>query len=86
MPLVSTEGISACHTFSNVKFLGGFASFMGQLKFESLTLFRDVNHEGVDTVLVPAPVDYPHTGLTYIMLRDRVSVSRIRGGGGEIHY
>ena len=30
----------------------GFLSFLGQSKFESLTLVRDVNQETVDTVLV----------------------------------
>jgi hypothetical protein len=53
---------------------------MEQLKFDNLKIFRDVNHEGVDTVLVPAPVDDPHTGLTYITLRNRASVIRIGGG------
>jgi hypothetical protein len=30
----------------------GFGSLLGQSKFEGLTLFRDVNQERVDTVLV----------------------------------
>ena len=32
--------------------LMGVSSVLGQSKFESLTLFGNVNHEGVDTVLV----------------------------------
>jgi hypothetical protein len=34
--------------------LVGFWSLLGQSKFESLTVFQDVNHEGVDTTLVTA--------------------------------
>jgi hypothetical protein len=32
----------------------GFWNLLGQSKFENLTVFRDVNHDGVDTVLVTA--------------------------------
>jgi len=32
--------------------LMGFGSLLGQSKFEGLTLFRYVNQEGADTVLV----------------------------------
>jgi len=32
--------------------LMGFGSLLGQSKFEGLTFFGNVNHEGVDTALV----------------------------------
>jgi len=32
--------------------LMGFWSLLGHPKFEGLTVFQNVNHEGVDTVLV----------------------------------
>jgi len=47
---------------------------LGQSKFEGLTLFRNVNHEGVDTVLVTVahskcPVEHATTGLTHVKLK-----------------
>ena len=63
---------------------------LGQSKFEGLTLFRNVNHEGVDTVLVTAVGGYRvsygstlkmsskvrYTGLTHVKLKDIASVFR----------
>jgi hypothetical protein len=46
-----TKEKTTCYVFVNVR-LKGFWSLLGQSKFESLTVFRDVNHEGVDTMLV----------------------------------
>lgn len=56
---------------------------LGQSKFKVLTLFRDVNQEGVDPVLVTVahcnwPVEDAHTGFTYI--RDTESVIRKQYG------
>ena len=51
MPKIFTEEILACQAFINVKFNGAL-KLLGQSKLEGLTLFRDVNHERVDTVLV----------------------------------
>ena len=45
-----TKGILVCYAFVNVKF-NGVLKFLGQSKFEGLTLFRDVNQDRVDTVL-----------------------------------
>jgi len=46
-----------------------------------LALFRNVNHEGVDTVLVTVahskcPVEHATTGLTHVKLKDIASVFR----------
>ena len=50
---------------------------LGQSKFEGLTIFRDVNQEGVGTVLVTnCPVDDAYKGFTYVKLRDMASVIR----------
>jgi hypothetical protein len=38
-------------TYLSTSSLMGFLSLLGQSKFEGLTLFRNVNHEGVDIVL-----------------------------------
>jgi hypothetical protein len=48
---VSTKDTSVGHTFVNVKF-NEVLEFVASSKFEGLTLFRNVNHEGVDTVSV----------------------------------
>ena len=53
MPKIFTKEILACQAFVNVKF-NGVLKLLGQSKFEGLTLFRDVNQERVDTVLVTA--------------------------------
>ena len=63
----------------------GFCSLLGQSKFNILVLFRDVNQERVDTVLVTVahyncPVDDTHMGLTYIVLSDNTSVIRNEWG------
>jgi hypothetical protein len=63
----------------------GFWSLLGQSKLEDLTLFQDVNHEGVDTVLVMAAqynclVEDAHMGFTYITLRNTASVIRNQWG------
>jgi len=39
-------------TYLSMSNLMGFWNLLGQSKFEGLTLFGNVNHEGVDTVLV----------------------------------
>jgi hypothetical protein len=39
-------------TYLSTSSIMGFWSLLGQSKFESLTVFREVNHEGVDTALV----------------------------------
>ena len=54
---------------------------LGQSKFEGLTLFRNVNHEGVDTVLVTVahlkcPVELANTGVTYVKSKNLASVIR----------
>jgi len=46
-----TKENSTCYVFVSVKFNGVLKS-AGTPNFEGLTLFRNVNHEGVDTVLV----------------------------------
>ena len=46
-----TKENSSCYVFVNVKFNGVLKS-AGTAKFEGLTLFRNVNHKGVDTALV----------------------------------
>jgi hypothetical protein len=51
MRKVFTKEIVASQAFVNVKFNGIF-KLLKQSKFEGLTLFRDVNQEKVDTVLV----------------------------------
>ena len=56
------------------------------LKFEGLTLFRGVNQDRLDTVLVTVPhynypAEDPHTGFTCIALRDTASVIRNQWGG-----
>ena len=51
MPKIFTKEILVCQAFINVKFNGVLKS-LGQSKFEVLALFRDVNQERVDTVLV----------------------------------
>jgi hypothetical protein len=71
MVYVSTKE-TFCHTFVSVKFNG--VSLL-QSKFEGLTLFRNVTHEGVDTMLVTVaylhyPVDDSHREFTYVTLRD----------------
>ena len=48
---VFTKEILACQAFVNVKF-NGVLKLLGQSKFEGLALFRDVNQERVDTMLV----------------------------------
>jgi hypothetical protein len=48
---VSRKKILVCPTSVNVKF-NGVWTLLGQSKFEGWTLFRDVNQEKVDTVLV----------------------------------
>jgi hypothetical protein len=63
----------------------GFWSLLGQSKFKGLTLFQDVNHEGVDTVLVTVahlncPVDGTYTGFTYVTLKYTASVIRTQWG------
>jgi len=55
---------------------------LGQSKFEGLTLFRNVNHEGVDTVLVPVdhlkcPVEHSTTGLTRVKLKRKQSIGKV---------
>ena len=65
--------------------LMGFWAVLGQSKFNGLTLFRDVNKEGVDTTLAAVAhydcmVDNAHTGFTYITLRDTLSVIRNQWG------
>jgi len=65
--------------------LNGGLNFAGQSKFKGLTLFRDVNQDRVDTVLVTVahyncPIDKTHTGFTYIMLSDNASVIRNEWG------
>jgi len=42
---------SSCYVFVNVKF-NGVLKYAGTVKIEGLTLLRNANHEGVDTVLV----------------------------------
>ena len=51
MPKIFTKEILACQALVNVKF-NGVRKLLGQSKFEGLTLFRDVNQERVDTMLV----------------------------------
>ena len=51
MLLVSKKGIWFVIHLS-MSHLMGFLSLLGQSKFEGLTIFRDVNREGVGTVLV----------------------------------
>jgi hypothetical protein len=58
--------------------MGFWSIFLGQSKFEGLTLLPEVNQDRVDTVLVMAAhknclVDV-YTGLTYIMSQDTTSV------------
>jgi len=54
---------------------------LGQSKFEGLAFFRNVNHEGVDTVLVTVdhekcPAEHVSTGVTYVKLKDIASAIR----------
>ena len=48
---IFTKEILACQASVNVKF-NGVLKLLGQSKFEGLTLFRNVNQERVDTMLV----------------------------------
>ena len=48
---IFTKEILACQASVNVKF-NGVLKLLGQSKFEGLTLYRDVNQEKVDSVLV----------------------------------
>jgi hypothetical protein len=62
-------------THLSVSDLMCFCSLLGQSKFESLRLFRDLNPEGVDTVLDMVankniPLDDCHTGCTHLTLND----------------
>jgi len=55
--------------------MGFWTIFLGQSKFEGLTLFQEVNQDRVDTVLAMVAnknclVEDTHTGLTYIMSQD----------------
>ena len=55
-----------------------------QSKFEVLTLFRNVNHDGVDTMLVTVahykcPVEHASTGVSYVKLKFIASVIRTNG-------
>jgi hypothetical protein len=66
----------------------GFWSLLGQSKFKGLTLFQNVNHEGVDTVLVTVahqkfPVELVYMGVTYVKFKDITSVI---GTNGEEEY
>ena len=74
MRQVFTKENSSCHVFVRVMF-DEVGSLLGQSKFEGLTLFRNVDHEGMDTVLVTVahlkcPVEHaympndPYTGRT----------------------
>ena len=61
-----------------------FWSLLGQSKLEGVTLFRNVNHKGVDTVLVTVahsncPVEHTSTGLTCVKLKDIASVISTNG-------
>jgi hypothetical protein len=42
---VSTKGILVCHTSVSVKFNGFWTIFLGQSKFEGLTLLPEVNQD-----------------------------------------
>jgi hypothetical protein len=58
---------------------------LGQSKFEVLTVFRDINQEGVDPVLVKVthynwPVEDAYTGFRYI----RATASVVRNQRVEI--
>ena len=57
-----------------------------QPKFEGVATFRNVNHEGVDTVLFTVahskcPVKNATTGLTHEKLKDIAAVFRNQLGG-----
>jgi len=61
--------------------MGFWTIFLGQSKFEGLTLFQEVNQDRVDTMLVKVAnknclAEDVHTGLTYIMSHDNKSVIR----------
>ena len=61
-------------TYLSTSDLMGFWSLLGQSKFEGLTLFRNVNHEGVDTVLATVthykcPVERVYSGFTWVKLK-----------------
>jgi hypothetical protein len=66
----------------------GFWSFLGQSKFEGLTLFRNVNHEGVDTELATVahkkcPVERVYLGFTWIKPK---YIASVIGTNGEKEY
>lgn len=59
--------------------MGFWTIFLGQSKFEGLTLLPEVNQDRADTVLVMVAhknclVEDVRTGLTYIMSQDTTSV------------
>ena len=61
---------------------------LGQPKFQGLTLFQNVNHEGVYTVLVTVahykcPVEHACTGVTNVKLKD---TRQSLGTNGEEEY
>ena len=61
---------------------------LGQSKFEGLTIFQNVNHEGVDSVLVTVarkkcPVERVYTGFAYVKLKD---IALVIGTNGEKEY
>ena len=71
--------------------LMGFLSLQGQSKFEGLTLFRDVNQERVDAVLVTVahqhwPTEDAYMGFTNITLRDTASVIWNQWGNKKRHF
>ena len=61
---------------------------LGHSKFEGLTGFRNVNHTGVDTMLVTVnhlkcPVGHVYTGVTHVKIK-KDSVSRDNQWGRRI--
>ena len=57
-------------TYLSTSRLTEFCSLQGQSKFEGLTIFRNINHEGVDTVLVTV-VGPCHHGMARHQFADR---------------
>jgi len=45
---VNTKGVLVRYAFVSIRFCG-FWNFLGQLKFDVLYIFRDINQEIVDT-------------------------------------
>ena len=73
------KGKATCNEFVSVSF-NGISKLLGHSKFGGLTGFRNVNHAGVDTILVTGnhlrcPVERVYTGFTHVKLK-KDSISR----------